>query len=528
MRLPTSDQMAAIDLRAEQEFGVPTLLLMEGAGRGVAAAALRMVRSPRPGVVVVSGKGNNGGDGLVAARLLRTSGWRATAILLARDAELSRDAAVNLLAARNSGVEVANLDSTSLPGLRAVLSGADLVVDALFGTGFRGPAVGLAARAIEAINACGKPILSVDIPSGVNSDTGAVEGPAVRASATVTMGLPKIGLIHPPGAAYAGQVWVADIGHPRRLLEDPAVRAALVTCEMVSEAIPERRLDSHKGEAGRVLVVAGSVGHSGAAALAAYGALRSGAGLVTLAVPRAIYPIVGPAVIEGMPLPLADADGAFAPEAADAVSGMCASADAVAAGPGLSRTAGPVAVVKRLLADCPVPMVLDADALNILAENPGLLSGPRAPIVLTPHPGEMARLLGARVDEIQRHRLEAARAASERFGAVVVLKGARTVVADPGGEAFVIATGNPGMAAGGMGDVLTGMVAALLGQGLPPLAAGWAGAYLHGLAGDLAGAERGPVGILASEVADHVPAALAAVRAGTVEEAVERLQPAGP
>ncbi len=527
MRLPTSEQMAAIDRRAEQEFGVPTLLLMEGAGRGIATVALLMTSAQRPSVAVVSGKGNNGGDGLVAARLLRGSGWRATAVLLAREADLTRDAAANLLAARTAGVEVANLDSTSLPGLRAVLAGADLVIDALFGTGFRGPAVGLAARAIEAINACGKPILSVDVPSGVNSDTGAVDGPAVRATATVTMGLPKIGLIHPPGAAHAGRIWLADIGHPRRLLDDPAVHTALVTSEMVAEAIPRRRVDTHKGEAGRVLVVAGSVGRSGAAVLTAYGAQRSGAGLVTVAVPQAIYPIVGSAVIEGMPFPLADAGGALAPEAADEVREMWASADVVAAGPGLSRAAGSAAVVRRLLSDCPVPLVLDADALNIVADDPDLITGRRSPVVLTPHPGEMARLLGARVDEIQRHRLEAARAAAERFGTVVVLKGARTVVADPGGEAFVVATGNPGMAAGGMGDVLTGVVAALLGGGVPPLAAGWAGAYLHGLAGDLATATRGPVGILAREVADQIPAALAAVRAGTVEESVRRLASTG-
>ncbi len=523
--LPTSEEMAALDRRAADEFGVTTLLLMDAAGRSVAGAAVRMVSRVGARAVVVAGKGNNGGDGLVAARLLLAAGWRVTVLLLGRDADVTGDAAANLLAARRAGVEIANLDSTAVPGLRGVMAGADLIIDGLFGTGFKGPVVGLAAKTIDAINNSGRPVLAIDIPSGVLGDTGAVEGPAVHATATVTMGLPKIGLILPPGAAHAGRIWVADVGHPRRLIDSARMRTTLATRASVDAAIPVRRLDAHKGDFGRVLIVAGSVGHTGAAVLTVLGGVRAGAGLVTVGVPAAAYPIVGPAVIEGMPVPLADLDGALAPEAADQILDLAASADVVACGPGLSKLPGPAAVVRRLVAECPRPLVLDADALNILAGLAGDLPAARSPLVLTPHPGEMARLLQARTEEIQRHRLQVARVAAERFRAVVVLKGARTIVADPGGEAVVIPTGNPGMATGGMGDVLTGVIAALIGQGLTPFAASWVGAYLHGLAGDLAAAARGPAGILAREVADALPVALGAVRAGSVDEVVTALPP---
>ncbi len=523
MYLPTSDEMAALDRRAADEFGVPTLLLMEAAGRSVAEAAVQMVRTDGARVVIVAGKGNNGGDGLVASRLLLAAGRRVSVLLLARDADVTGDAAANLLAARRAGVDIANLDSTAVPGLRGWLGGADLIVDALFGTGFKGQVVGLAAKVVDAVNNAGRPVLAVDIPSGVNGDTGAVEGPAVRAAVTVTMGLPKIGLLMPPGATHTGRIWVADVGHPRRLIDSARVKTALATRVSMNAAIPPRRLDGHKGDFGRVLIVAGSVGHTGAAVLAVLGALRAGAGLVTVGVPAAAYPIVGPAVIEGMPVPLADLDGALAPEAADQIRELIDVADVVACGPGLSGLPGPQAVVRRLIAECPRPLVLDADALNIMAGFGADLPKARSPLILTPHPGEMARLLQAKTDEVQRHRLQVARVAAERFQAVVVLKGARTIVAEPGGDAVVIPTGNPGMATGGMGDVLTGVIAALIGQGLTPFVAAWGGAYLHGLAGDLAARARGPAGILAREVADALPAALGAVRASSVDEVVSGL-----
>ncbi len=523
--LPTNEEMAALDRRAAEEFGISTLLLMETAGRSVADAASRLTRREGSRVVVIAGKGNNGGDGFVAARLMLAAGWRVTVLLLARDADVTGDAAINLQAARRAGVDVANIDSTAVPALRGALGTANLIIDGLFGTGFKGPVVGLAAKTIDAINNAGCPVLAIDVPSGVQGDTGAVDGPAVRATATVTMSLPKIGLLLPPGAAQTGQIWMVDVGHPRRLIETAGIRTALATRDTVNAAIPVRHLDAHKGDFGRVLVVAGSVGHTGAAVLTVLGALRAGAGLVTAGIPAAAYPIVGPAVIEGMPVPLADADGAFAPEAADQIWDLVSASDVVACGPGLSQGPGPQTLVRRLIAECPRPLVLDADALNIMAGFSGGVPAARSPLVLTPHPGEMARLVHAKIEEIQRHRLQVARVTAERFHAVIVLKGARTVVAEPGGEAVVVPTGNPAMATGGMGDVLTGVIAAFIGQGLSPFVAAWVGAYLHGLAGDLAVRARGPAGILAREVADAVPEALRAVRAGAAEELVTILPP---
>lgn len=523
--LPTNDEMAALDRRAAEEFGVPTLLLMEAAGRAVADAARILAGRPRLRAVIVAGKGNNGGDGLVAGRLLLAAGCSVTVVLVGRDAEVGGDAGVNLQAARRAGTDIINLDSVALPGLRSLLSAADVIIDGLFGTGFRGPAVGLAGKTIEAVNAVGRPVLAIDIPSGVQGETGAVGGSAVRASATVTMGLPKIGLVVLPGAEYAGRIWVADVGHPKRLLDDAAatIRTALVTRAMVDAVVPHRRADAHKGDFGRILVVAGSVGHSGAAVLACLGALRGGAGLVTLGIPAAIYPVIGPAVVEGMPVPLPDQDGALASDAAAKVLELVGSADVVACGPGLSRLPGPGDVVRTLVTECPKPLVLDADALNHVAAMGRSLPPARAPLILTPHPGEAARLLSTSKDEIQRTRLQAARTAAALFSAIVVLKGARTIVAAPDGTAYLVPTGNPAMATGGMGDVLTGVIAALLGCGLKPVEAAWAGAYLHGLAGDQAVAARGPAGILARDVAECLPEALRAVRSGTVTECVAPL-----
>ncbi|MGH2375774.1 MAG: NAD(P)H-hydrate dehydratase [bacterium] len=525
MLLPTSHEMAALDRRAADEFGVPTLLQMEAAGRQVAEGAARMITAHNPRVVIVAGKGNNGGDALVAARVMTAAGWRPTVVLLARDADVGGDAGVNLKSARRAGLDISNLDTLATPGLRGLFTGADLIVDGLFGTGFHGPVVGLAARAIEAINGSGRPVLAIDIPSGVQGDTGAVEGPAVRATATVTMGFPKPGLILLPGAQYAGEVWVADVGHPQRLIESAGIHTWLVTRAMVDAAIPARPMDSHKGAFGRVLIVAGAVGYTGAAVLSALGALRGGAGLVNLAVPQSIYPIVASVVVEGMPVPLADHEGALAESAADQVVDLTRSADVVACGPGLSRLNGPRSIVRRLVAECTRPLVLDADALNNLAGSAADLKRARVPVVITPHPGEMARLMDVTTREVQKDRLASARAGAERFGVTVVLKGARTIVASPDGTAYVIPTGNPAMATGGMGDVLTGAVAALIGQGLTPPIAAWTGAYLHGLAGDLAAQARGPAGILAREVADHLPAALRAVRTGTALDAARRFPP---
>jgi hydroxyethylthiazole kinase-like uncharacterized protein yjeF len=516
MRVPTSSEIAALDRTATETYGIPVTSLMERAGARVAEAAYILL-GPRTGrVAVLAGKGNNGGDGFVAGRILRGRGRPVTAVLLAPAEEYTGEAGRMLAEARAAGVELSDASEVALASY-------DLIIDALFGTGFHGPARGAARTLIEAANASHVPILAVDIPSGLNADTGQPEGPAIRAVATVTMGLPKVGLLVYPGAELAGTLYMADIGYPPALADDPSVRTQLVMPEMVRVRLPARSPDSHKGTYGRTLVVAGSLGFTGAAALAALGALRSGAGLVTLCVPEAVYPIVAGLVAEAMPRPVDDDGGQMAASAWDAVHRAAAAADAVAVGPGLGVSDGVREIVEGLLRDGR-PLVVDADALNVLAPAPDILADASAPLVITPHPGELARLVNATSREIQSDRLAAARSAASRFRCVVVLKGARTIVAQPDGEAFIVPTGNPGMASGGMGDVLTGMTASFMGQGLPAADAAWTAAYLHGLAADLIAGERGVVGILASEVAHRLPAAIARVLRGEHPDPVVQLR----
>ncbi|MDR7413629.1 MAG: NAD(P)H-hydrate dehydratase [Armatimonadota bacterium] len=520
MKLVTASEMRELERRAADEAGLPTLVLMEHAGRAVAQVTWKLLRE-RGGnrVVVVCGKGNNGGDGLCASRHLANAGLSVRVYLLARDQDLEGDAATNLRALRAGGVEVDNVVGAVDTALRAVGVGADVIVDAIFGTGFRGSPMGLAARAIEAINDSRLPVVAVDVPSGLDADTGRVEGPCVRAQVTVTMGLPKVGLLLYPGAAYCGQVVVADLGLPRRLvLEGSPLPTEVATAAQVARLLPPRAPETHKGTYGRVLVVAGSSRFPGAPKLAALGALRCGAGLVRLLVPSCIFPAVAASALEFMPAGLPDAEGAVDPSALDLVMEYAQDADVVALGPGLTTAEGVNRVVRGVLETCDRPLVLDADALNVLRGHHSVLRAARAPVVITPHPGELGRLLGISTSEVQRARLEVARSAARLTGAVTLLKGARTVVASPEGRVVVNPTGNPGMASGGMGDVLTGAVAALLGQGLVPFDAAWVAAYLHGLAADLLAEEWGDRGLLAHDVAERIPEAIYRVRTGQARE----------
>lgn len=524
MRVVTSAQIAELDRRATAEYGISPAALMDQAGRRVAEVVSNHLRDHGGrGVVVLAGRGNNGGDGLVAARYLRSAGFQVAAFTLADEQEARGEARQALEAARDAGVPLTTVARASAAGVEKGMAATDVIVDALFGTGFRGPAQGEAAALIELANQTGKPIVAVDIPSGLQADTGRSEGPCIRAAATVTMGLPKIGLLVYPGAEAAGTIYVADIGYPDVLADDPAIPTHLVTAAMVRSLVPLRAPDTHKGTYGRVLVIAGSVGFTGAAALTSLGALRTGAGLVTVGVPQSVYPIVAAKVTEGMPTPLADAAGAIAAQARDQIAELAANADVIALGPGLSRSDGVRAVVESLLQG-DRPLVIDADALNVLAGRARVLSQSRAPVVITPHPGELGRLVNRSTAEIQTDRLGAARAAAAQFRAVVLLKGARTVVAAPDGQAYIVPTGNPGMATGGMGDVLTGAVAALIGQGRQLVEAAYGGAYLHGLAADLIAEGRGQVGILASEVADHLPMAIHRVQTGEQRDPIIELR----
>jgi len=524
VKLPTVAQMRDLERRASDDAGLPTLVLMENAGRATAQAVQRVLGGARSRrVVVVCGKGSNGGDGLCAARHLRNANVPVRAVLLARDQDVSGDAAVNLRALRAAGVEVDNLVGLADIALRSVLAGADLIVDALFGTGMRGPAVGIPARTIDAMNEYGVPILAIDVPSGLDADTGRPKGPCVRATATVAMGLPKIGTIVYPGASYCGTLFVGDIGIPHALAAQIGDAPELATAARVRGLLPARAPDTHKGACGRVLVIGGSRRYPGAPRLAALGALRSGAGLVRIAVPESIYAPVSASLWEAMPSGFPDLDGALAAASLPALLALASEADAVALGPGMSLDGGVPDIVRGFIAACDRPMVVDADAINVLSGHHTALRDARAPLILTPHPGELARLLGVATSEIQRGRVQSAHSAARLAGAVVVLKGARTVVADPADAIRVIAAGNAAMASGGMGDVLTGVIAALVGQGLAPFDAAWVGAYLHGAAGDRLAQTRADRGLLAHEVANLLPETVRAVHDAAIPSPIIEL-----
>jgi ADP-dependent NAD(P)H-hydrate dehydratase / NAD(P)H-hydrate epimerase len=517
--LATAEEMRRADRAMTERFGVPSLLLMENAGRGAADAIERHlgpVRGQR--VLVVTGKGNNGGDGFVVARHLAGRGARVSVVLVGRADDVRGDALVNLEAVRRAGLPVA--EAAEPPGRAALgraLAEADLVVDALLGTGVTGPATGAIAEAIEAVSAAGRPVCALDLPSGASADRGGLLGPTVRARLTVTFGLLKPALVLHPAAAYAGQVELVDLGVPRSWLEE-GLTAGVLEASDVAALLPARPVDAHKGDHGHLLVVAGSLGKTGAAVLAALGALRGGVGLVTCALPASQQPVVAAHLAETMTEPLPETEAqTLSATAVDRVLELSARTDAVAIGPGVGLLLETQAAVRDLVLAVERPMVVDADALTAFAGQPERLRQARGPRLLTPHPGEAGRLLGRSAADIQADRLASARALAEVSGAWVLLKGAGTLVASPrpsGVGVVVNSTGNPGMATGGMGDVLTGLVGSLLGQGLAPEAALRVGGYLHGVAGDLVAAERGDAGLLASEVAHALPAARRRVAGG--------------
>jgi ADP-dependent NAD(P)H-hydrate dehydratase / NAD(P)H-hydrate epimerase len=503
MRLVGSAEMREIDRAAIEGFGIPSLTLMDRAGRAVAEAALELA-STRGRFIVVCGGGNNGGDGYVAARLLRGAGRDARVLALVPGERLSADARAVREQAQRAGVPID--EGGELSGIEAGVG--DVIVDAIFGTGLARAPAGVFAEAIgriEQARVAGARVVAVDVPSGLSADTGRPLGSCVRADRTVTFAFQKRGLVLPPGAGFAGEVVVADIGIPHE-----AARRVPVGCELLDDVearllVPPRSRDAHKGDAGRLLVVAGSPGKTGAANLALTGALRGGVGLVTLAARAEVLPFALAGRPEAMSAILAG-DGPLGLGDLQPLLALAGEADAVAVGPGIPRGPETAELLRRWLAECGKPAILDADALNALAEDAGALANLGVPLLLTPHPGEMARLCRTTVAEIQSDRIGIAAASARAWGATVVLKGARTVVADPEGPPAVVPTGNPGLATGGTGDVLAGLCGALLASGLPPPAAGRVGAFVHGRAGDVAAKRFGERGLVAGDLGDAIGA----------------------
>ena len=509
MRLVGSDEMRAIERIAIEEMGISGTTLMERAGRATAEGAIALAGQAGR-IVVACGSGNNGGDGFVAARHLHLAGREVVVIALGAADRATGEARAAWKQAEDSGVPVGGL--AAMQGFPA--RPGDVVVDAIFGTGLLRPAIGMFAEAIEAIAALrerGARVLSVDIPSGISADTGRAVGPAVRADRTVTFGFAKIGLALQPGAEMAGEVSVASIGIPAAAADRIPSTAELLDESAARALVPARGREAHKGDAGRLLVVAGSPGKAGAAHLALTGALRGGVGLVTLA---ARADIIG-AALAGRPEAMSavlPGTGAIGRGDLPALEAALQGANAIVFGPGIPRGPETAPAIRALLDRRPLPTVIDADGLNALADHPGLVAGigHDAPIVLTPHPGEMARLVGGTIEEVQEDRVGIARRKAQEWGAVVVLKGARTVVADPDGPVAIIPTGNPGMATGGTGDVLAGLLGALLAGGLRPREAARAAAWIHGRAGDLAAERFGERGMMAGDLGESIAAVWAA------------------
>ena len=502
MRICGAEEMRAIDRAAIEGLGIPGIQLMERAGAAVATAVQR--RLARPAVAVYCGPGNNGGDGWVAARLLHGRGAAVTVISTVEPAALTGDARLAFEAAERAAVPWAALQSAPQEPDRVPA----VVVDALLGTGLTRAPDGRHAEAIQRVNAArlrGAHVVAVDVPSGLSADTGQPLGACVQADTTVTFAFLKRGLALFPGVALAGAVEVADIG-----ISDEAAARVPPQCELLTEAevralVPRLAPDAHKGAAGRVLVVAGSPGKTGAAHLTIAGALRGGAGLVTLASRPEVLPVALAGRPEAMSLAL-PGDGPLALPDLDPLVEAALAADALVMGPGIPRGPGTARFLRQLAGRARVPCVLDADALNALADEPDLLASWPVPAVLTPHPGEMGRLAQLSIGEVQRDRVGVAREKANAWGCVVVLKGARTVVADPAEPAAVIPTGNPGMATGGTGDVLAGLCGALLAGGMAPFAAARAAAWIHGRAGDLAARRHGQRGMLAGDLAEELGA----------------------
>ncbi|TDA66958.1 MAG: NAD(P)H-hydrate dehydratase [Clostridia bacterium] len=516
MKLITAAEMGNLDRMTAEQYFLPSLILMENAGLAVVHAIRQELGPDLAGkrIWIFAGKGNNGGDGLVVARHLINAGAEVKIFLLARPEDLRGDAEVNYRVLRAmQATFYPVLEEKDVQRADIALLYADLIVDAIYGTGFKGAALGVPARVIELVNQTGKPVVAVDLPSGLEADTGKVNGPCVRATRTVTLALPKLGLVLEPGAGYVGQLTVADISIPCALVTSQPLMRELLTHSWCASRLPQRLPAGHKGDYGHVLVVGGSPGMGGAAVMAATAALRAGAGLVTLGVPAPLHQAVQLRALEVMSRPLpANGEGCLSREAVDDILTF-KRASVLALGPGLSLHADSAVMVRELLPRLDCPAVIDADALNALSGHSEILPSLKQPAILTPHPGEMSRLLGVPVARVQEDRLAVAQAAAQQWQVTVVLKGARTVIATPKGHIYVNPTGNPGMATGGSGDVLTGIIAALLAQGLPAEEAAACGVYLHGLAGDLAGQDLGMAGLTATSLIEYLPLAFKEVAA---------------
>jgi hydroxyethylthiazole kinase-like uncharacterized protein yjeF len=499
MKVVNAEEMGLIDNLTIRKYGIPSLQLMERAGRAV---ALRVREDFGKGnIVILVGPGNNGGDGLVAARYLKRYKFKVKVYLLFEEKNMSEDARVQLERIKKSRIPYVFSREIHNEELKDAI-----IIDALFGTGLKREISGRIAELIETINNSGNPVVAVDIPSGISSDDGSIMGKAIKADLTVTFGLPKRGHLLYPGSEYTGRLYVEDIGFPEELIKSKDLRVELLEKEFVKNLIPQRKRYSHKGTYGHLLIIAGSRGKTGACLLAARAALRTGAGLVTVGVPESLLQVFESRVTDEMCLGLPDrGDGLLKKDAIDLILEFIKKPGRVIAiGPGIGVSEDTKVIIKELIEQTEVPMVIDADGINCLQGMAEILKNKKGDIVLTPHPGEMARLTGLQIEEIERRRIDLPQELSLKYGATIVLKGVPTVIGH-NGNSYVNPTGNPGMAKAGSGDVLTGIIGGLMAQGLTGLDSAILGVYLHGLAGDIGASHKGGHSLLASDIIEYIP-----------------------
>ncbi len=502
LKVATAKEMQWIDRTAIRSHRIAGTLLMEQAG--IACFDKINELYPTINVIILCGGGNNGGDGFVIARLLHKQGRDVKVFLAAAVKRLKGDARINYDAAKDRRVDISSFKK--FIDLKRI-SKQTLIVDAMLGTGLSKEVKEPLSDVIRKVNRLSSPVLSIDIPSGISADTGQIMGIAVKADHTVTFGLPKRGHLLYPGADHTGGLYIADIGFPKKLLSSSKIKANLFQNKDAVKLIPKRPRNSHKGTYGHVLIVAGSRGKTGAALMAAKACLGTGAGLVTIGVPETLLDVFQVRVTEEMILPLPDkGDGTLSSDAAaDILSFIKKRRTVLAIGPGLSNDNEIAALVKEILAGAKAPVVIDADGLNAIAGRTGILKKCKASIVLTPHAGEMSRLLKQDSEVIEKDRIGTAVSFAKKTGICLVLKGAPAVTATSEGDAFINSSGNPGMATAGSGDVLTGMISALLAQGLRPYKASVLGVYMHGMIGDIVAQEKGEHSLIASDIINAIP-----------------------
>lgn len=517
MKVVTSQQMREIDRKTIEKNKISGLALMENAGLRIFQSLKNIYTDLRlKKILIFSGSGNNGGDGFVVARHLYDYGAKVKVFLLASSNKIKGEAGENLNIIDKMGVELIETERVKLEEIQEAIQNTDLIIDAILGTGLQGRVTALKAKIINLINEAGKEVVAIDVPSGLDADTGKIEGPCIKADHTITLALPKIGLLLFPGTSYAGKVTIEDIGIPAYLLKNDKIKTNMVTQEIVKSLLPLRATYSHKGSFGKVLLLAGSVGMTGAAYLASEAAMRSGAGIVVLGIPRSLNQIMEVKLTEVMTLPLAETKKqSLGEDAEETILKLMKDFSVLAIGPGISRELATQRLVRKIIEKSNIPLVIDADAIYALSKDASLLKKVKVPLVITPHPGEMAKLINKDKDYILDNQLNIARKIAQEFGIVVVLKGARTIVVNKEGEAYINVGDNSGMATGGAGDVLTGIICSLVAQGADSFSAAIAGVYIHSLAGDLARDLKGERGMVAGDILSQVPQAFLNIE-GTV------------